>query len=46
MEEEGDLNLLVFATMEYERESSRTKYNVMPNVSEVEEGVYIVGEEN
>ena len=42
MEEEGDLRLLVFLTMEYERESSRTACSVVPNPSEVEEGLYIV----
>ena len=42
MEEEGDLKILVFSTMEYERESSRTEYIVMPNLLKVEEGVYIV----
>ena len=46
MEEEGDLKLLVFATMEYERESSRTEYSVMPDQPEVGEVVYIVWGEN
>ena len=42
MEEEGDLRLLVFLSMEYERESSRTVCSVVPNCPEVEEGVFIV----
>ena len=42
MEKEGDPELLVLATMEYESESSRTEYSVMPNCSEVEERVFIV----
>ena len=42
MEEEGDLRLLVFLTMEYERESSRTACGVVPTPSEVGEGVFIV----
>ena len=44
MEEEGDLKLLVIATMEYERESSRTENSVMPACSEVGEGVFILQE--
>ena len=46
MEEGGDPELLVLATMEYERESSKTENSVMPNSSELEEGVYIVWVEN
>ena len=42
MEEEGDLRLLVFLAMEYERESSRTACSVVPNHSEVGEGLLIV----
>ena len=42
MEEEGDLRLLVFLAMEYERESSRTACSVVPNCSEVGEGLFIV----
>ena len=42
MEEEGDLKLLVLATMEYERESSRIEYSVVPNCSEIGEGVFIL----
>ena len=41
VEEEGDLRLLVFLSMEYERESSRTVCNVVPKCSEVGEGVFI-----
>ena len=43
VEEEGYLRLLVFLSMEYEREreSSRTVFNVVPKCSEVEEGVFI-----
>ena len=41
VEEEGDLRLLVFLSMEYERESSRTVCNVVPKCSELGEGVYI-----
>ena len=42
MEEEGDLRLLVFLAMEYERESSRTACSVVPTLSEVGEGLFIV----
>ena len=42
MEEERDLRLLVFLAMEYERESSRTACSVVPNCSEVGEGLFIV----
>ena len=45
MEEEGDLKLFVFTTMEYEREL-KNKIMCKPKCSEVEEGVFIVGEEN
>jgi hypothetical protein len=42
VEEEGDLRLLVFLAMEYERESSRTVCSVVPNCSEVGEDLFIV----
>jgi hypothetical protein len=42
VEEEGDLRLLVFLAMEYERESSRTVCSVVPNCLEVGEGLFIV----
>ena len=44
MEEEGDLNLLVFAIMEYEREreSSKTEFNVVATLLKVGEGGFIV----
>ena len=44
MEEGGDPELLVLATMEYERESSKTENSVMPACSEVGEGVFILQE--
>ena len=42
MEEEGDPKLLMFPIMEYERESSRTEYDMLPNSSELGEEVFIV----
>ena len=36
------MRLLVFLTMEYERERARTACSVVPTPSEVGEGVYIV----
>ena len=41
MEEGGDPELLVLATMVYERESSKTENSVMPAGSELGEGVFI-----